>query len=50
MIRTNDTNPLCFDLPGGHFQVRLKNVEVISITMFVTVKNSLKNTMITKKQ
>ena len=26
-----------------------KNVQVININMFVTVKNSLKNTMITKK-
>ena len=26
---------------GGHFQVRVKNVQVISTNMFVTFKNSL---------
>ena len=33
MIKTNDKNP-----SGGHFQVRVKNVKVISINMFVTSK------------
>ena len=43
-------NPQHFNLFRAHFQVQVKNVKVISKNMFVTVKNSFKNTMITEKQ
>ena len=42
MIETNDKKSRRFDLPEVIFQVRVKNVQVISINMFVIVKNSLK--------
>ena len=50
MIKTNDKKFTTFRPSGGHFQGGVKNVQVISINMFATVKNRLKNTMITKKQ
>ena len=33
---------MTFEPSRGHFQVQVKNVQVISINVFATVKNSLK--------